>query len=87
MDELTVAEAIELIKTTADELPGFNAQFALWYTGRVTADEPWSCYVEGDLVSVDDDGGMFYCHGRTPQEAIQRAVAEALRRIPPPISN
>jgi hypothetical protein len=84
MVDMSIEEAIQLMKATADELPGaFGAEFALYYKGRTTGPEPWACDVEGDLLSVDNDGGIFRVLGATPQEAIQRGVDEAWRRVPP----
>lgn len=80
MDELSVNDAIALMQSTADALPGaFGAEIGLVYHAG-GGPEPWACDVEGDLLG--DDGGMFRIWGATPQEAIQRAVAEAWRRVP-----
>ena len=60
---MTIDEAIELMRATADALPGaFRAEMGLWYHAGVTGPEAWACDVEGDLSG--DGGGRFRILGR-----------------------
>lgn len=56
----------------ADALPGaFRAEVGLRYHAG-GGPEQWQCEVEGDLLG--DDSGIFAVWGRTPAEAVDRAV-------------
>ena len=77
------AALFEMVRT-ANELPGtFRAEFSLQYwAGVIPPAEAWCCSVEGDIYG--DSGSKFSVLGHTAAEALQRAAAEAWRRVPPP---
>jgi hypothetical protein len=75
--------ALSEMVRTAKELPGaYRAEFILEYWGGVIPPaEAWCCSVEGDIMG--DSGDRLSVLGHTATEALQRAAAEAWRRVPP----
>ena len=78
MDEAAIEQALARMVETADALPGtFSAEFGLFYSGGRTEAFRWACDVEADIW-----GQTVRVWAETPQQAIDRAIAEAWRRVP-----
>ena len=57
---------------------GFRGEFELGYWGGVSGDaDAWYVRFEGDI-----SGGEIFVTARTPEDALRKARAEAIKRIP-----
>jgi len=75
-----VPDALHRLVELIESKPGtFRGEFQLGYWGGVTDDaDAWSIRVEADIEDTE-----FFVTAPTPEEALERAIVETLRRLPP----
>src|SRR5437870_13914852 len=93
MAEMSIAEAIQLMQSTADALLGRTpAEIALWYDA---SDRTWSCTIDIEITAGSAtppehpgeptlsyaEGERLRVQGTTPQDAIHRCATAAWRRV------